>query len=65
MLKIQWNAVKICLFGQSTEQPLTLSAENLEKTSNFDGWGLTLVTYRKKCIGDISKVIVIKSKVWP
>ena len=27
----------------------TLSTENLENTSNFDAWGLTLVTYRK-CI---------------
>ena len=28
----------------------SLSPENLENTSNFQGWGLTPVTYKKICI---------------
>ena len=34
------------LFGQTTTQPLN-NSENLENTSNFKGWGLTIVAYKK------------------
>ena len=56
MMENHWNIIKICLFGQNTEQQLN----NFElwkslNTSNFEGWGLTLVAC-EKCIGDISKV---------
>ena len=39
----------------------TLTSENLENRNNFEGWDLTLVAY-KKCIGDISKAIVMNGK---
>ena len=41
-MKNHWNALKICLFGENT-----LSPGNLENTNNFEGWGLTIVTYKK------------------
>ena len=34
-----------CLFGQSTE--------DVENTSHFESWGLTLCAYIKKCISGI------------
>ena len=51
MLKNHWNALKICLFGQTAKQPLS----NCEpwkswNGSNFEGRGLILVAY-KKCTG--------------
>ena len=47
-LKNHWNTLKICLFGQTTKQRQTiLNPEILENTSNFEGWGLTLVAYKK------------------
>ena len=46
MLKNYKKQIKICLFGQTTKQLLaTLSPENLENISNFEGLGLTLVSY--------------------
>ena len=42
MLKTQWNTLKVCVLGQVTSSP-----ENIETTSNFEGFGLTLVTYNE------------------
>ena len=42
MLKTQWNRLKVCVLGQVTSSP-----ENIETTSNFEGFGLTLVTYKE------------------
>ena len=42
------NTLKICLFGQTTEQPLQ-NIDNLEDTSSFIGLALTLVDQLKKC----------------
>ena len=39
MLKNHWNTLKLCLFGQTTKQWL----------SNFEGWGLNPVAYKKIC----------------
>ena len=37
------------LFGQTTKQPLNnYEPQNLENISNFEGWGLILVTYKNK-----------------
>ena len=44
-----WNILKICLFGQATKQQATLSPENLENTSNSEGWDLILVAFRQRC----------------
>ena len=40
------------LLGQTTKQPLSnFEPKNLENISNFKGWGMTLVVYKKnKCI---------------
>ena len=47
MLKNYRNTLKICLFGKTTKQ---LSGKfepwNLENTSNFEGWDLSLVAYK-------------------
>ena len=56
MLTNHWNTLKICLFGQTTKQLLSLSSENLENISNFEGWGLTLVTYKKCTIENFDKI---------
>ena len=48
MLKSHQNTLKICLFGQTTKQPLQ-NIDNLENTSSFIGLGLTLVDQLKKC----------------
>ena len=56
MLKNHWNTLKFRLFGQSTEQ--TLSNFELWRscnTSNFEGWSLTLVAYKKSVL-----VILVK-----
>ena len=42
MLKTQWNRLKVCVLGQVTSNP-----ENIEITTNFEGFGLTLVTYKE------------------
>ena len=35
------------LFGQTTKQPLNnYEPQNLENVSNFEGWGLILVTHK-------------------
>ena len=41
--------LKICLFGQNTKQPLSNFEpyRNLENTSNFEDWDLTIVAYKK------------------
>ena len=48
-----WNTLNICLFGQTTKQPLSKfepwRSSNLENKNNFEGWGLTLVAYKKMC----------------
>ena len=53
MLKNHWNTLNICLFGQTTKQTLSKFEPwrywNLENKSNFEGWGLTLVAYKKMC----------------
>ena len=37
------------LLGQTTKQPLSnFEPKNLENISNFQGWGLTLVAYKKR-----------------
>ena len=42
------------LFGQTTKHRwATQSPENIENTSNFEGWGLTLTAYEK--ISDCAK----------
>ena len=51
MLKIHWNTLKISLFSLTTKQLLSnLRPEILEYTSNFEGWGLTLVAYKKRVL---------------
>ena len=51
MLKNHWNTLIICLFGQTTKQPLRnfepWRSWNLENKSSFEGWGLILVAYNK------------------
>ena len=42
MLKTQWNRLKVCVLGQVTSNP-----ENIETTTNFEGFGVTLVTYKE------------------
>ena len=45
-LKNHWNT--LCLFGLSRSiQYASLNPENLKYTSNFEGWCLTLVSYKK------------------
>ena len=45
MLKNHWNRLKTCSFGEITEQPV----------SNFEGWGLNLVAYKKRVVKLIHK----------
>ena len=47
MFKNHWNAFHIYLFGQTQTTRQTLNPENLENKSNFEGWGLTLVAYKR------------------
>ena len=53
MLKNQWNALKICLLVQ------TWSRENLENTSKFEGWDLTLVA-DKKSADEVRPKLIVK-----
>ena len=47
MLKNHWNALKIYLVKLLSNHKATLKPGNLENTSNFEGWDLTLVAYKK------------------
>ena len=48
MLENDWNALKICLFEQPVNQPLSnfesreKQRKNRESRENFEGWGLRL-----------------------
>ena len=44
-----WNTLKICYLAEllSNRQAI-LNPENLENTSNFEGWGKTLCVFKKK-----------------
>ena len=44
-LKNHWNKLKIGLLAQSTKQPFSNS--DPWKSSNFESWGLNLVTFKK------------------
>ena len=58
MVKNHWNTTKICLFTtkiclfvcQTTKQLLSNfePLKSSKNTSNFEGWGRTLVSYKKE-----------------
>ena len=51
MPKNHWNALKIVyLVKLLRKRSATLSSENLENKSNFEGWDLTPVAYEKSVI---------------
>ena len=61
MLKNHWNTLLICLFRQTTKQPLSnFAPEKSENTSNFEGWALALLAIKKE---SVLKMVAEKGRV--